>query len=859
MGDTSLKQQLALQAIDKGLQTRLLHEQMATIVKLPTYFRENPFPLFINTVLIRMSEAFRDGSNDLRLCLVRVMGECTEELKLVFSNEEIARRILKVSHATDSVARSLTLQMLAKLAPIVAENKQVHHLIAISIDSSEQHERLAAIVAMKAFVAASKTFSKTIFEKLCFLLSSPSVPSARKILLCEVFASMRTDIDLTMRIFTLAEIILNSTCNQRVIFSLFTSLTTLACSSKVAAAELLTILIKRMKLSLNNPILCIVILHNIKRLSSAAHMLSESEIRCLFELYSLITDDRVLAAWLTVVLRFSVQGIHKINQILSEFVSRWQVLLVKKNVKCKLYALHLYVNLYSLFRSSDLCLLLFTSFTFHLRNKIATDSEKFFRIITAFVLIDACPLELVNGLVEEVISSDSNTSSFVNIIRFLIATAETYPHLYTRLAQWSAEKLSNHIDFSSITMFALLVYAPFEKLNFLPENHIDCWGSNSWIRYLVARTAMRNGHFKRVALPLLQSIQNEFKSFESALWISVLIDFCSASLESFNMDAIEHSLSSYSRAHVSLKALCSSYQSKQYFSFAQEYTECLVSLLSVFRDILLTVNTVVHLSADPLPPYIKSRVSLRFKEHHLRMIGCRDLFSNLYGSCFDADQNTLSLIDMYIVMCSILDSALLLYVQNNFSPPPEIAKVQHTSFITEHFRKTLVWTKDQIEKLADFEFDKRINRKHTTDLMKIFEHLICLPIGVPRFFFQQFKNTHVKLNVSPQSTSNDLSVNVMSSQQLPITVEGVIEGADTSSIGRVLVHATIKFQKNAHELTRTVSTTLKDEKFFQVQFLQTFLQSCTISFSVEFMDKETRRLWKTDGKADLSITVCDRR
>lgn len=44
-----------------GLQTRLLHEQMATIVKLPTYFRENPFSLFINTILIRMAEAFRDG------------------------------------------------------------------------------------------------------------------------------------------------------------------------------------------------------------------------------------------------------------------------------------------------------------------------------------------------------------------------------------------------------------------------------------------------------------------------------------------------------------------------------------------------------------------------------------------------------------------------------------------------------------------------------------------------------------------------------------------------------------------------------------------------------------------------------
>lgn len=53
------------------------------------------------------------------------MGECSTELRLVFSNDEVARRILKVSHSNDPLARSLTLQVLAKLASVVAENKQV--------------------------------------------------------------------------------------------------------------------------------------------------------------------------------------------------------------------------------------------------------------------------------------------------------------------------------------------------------------------------------------------------------------------------------------------------------------------------------------------------------------------------------------------------------------------------------------------------------------------------------------------------------------------------------------------------------------------------------------------------------------
>lgn len=53
------------------------------------------------------------------------MGECSTELRLVFSNDEVARRVLKVSHSNDPFARSLTLQILAKLASVVAENKQV--------------------------------------------------------------------------------------------------------------------------------------------------------------------------------------------------------------------------------------------------------------------------------------------------------------------------------------------------------------------------------------------------------------------------------------------------------------------------------------------------------------------------------------------------------------------------------------------------------------------------------------------------------------------------------------------------------------------------------------------------------------
>lgn len=74
--------------------------------------------------------------------------------------------------------------------------------------------------------------------------------------------------------------------------------------------------------------------------------------------------------------------------------------------------------------------------------------------MTAFVRVDACPLELVNALVEQVINESSGSTTFVNIIRFLVAVAEIHPHLYGRLAHWSAEKLSRGVDYSNLTVSA---------------------------------------------------------------------------------------------------------------------------------------------------------------------------------------------------------------------------------------------------------------------------------------------------------------------------------------------------------------------------------------------------------------------
>lgn len=68
---------------------------------------------------------YSSASSTLRAAIARVLGECEPQLSLVFSVQEVVRRLLFVCHSSDPVARSLTLLALASIAPCVPENKQV--------------------------------------------------------------------------------------------------------------------------------------------------------------------------------------------------------------------------------------------------------------------------------------------------------------------------------------------------------------------------------------------------------------------------------------------------------------------------------------------------------------------------------------------------------------------------------------------------------------------------------------------------------------------------------------------------------------------------------------------------------------
>ncbi|CAK5044628.1 unnamed protein product [Meloidogyne enterolobii] len=76
---------------------------------------------------------------------------------------------------------------------------------------------------------------------------------------------------------------------------------------------------------------------------------------------------------------------------------------------------------------------------------------------------------------------------------------------------------------------------------------------NYWTIYKIARSALRFGHWRYLALPLLEKIQTSCESIETESWISSLIYICKAQPLAFNMDELANSESNLQFASLNLK------------------------------------------------------------------------------------------------------------------------------------------------------------------------------------------------------------------------------------------------------------------------------------------------------------------
>lgn len=221
----------ALLELDRGLKSSNVGEQCESISRFPSLFEKYPFPILINSAMLKLAEVFRQetaGSNFVRVCVCEVLEASTRHLDKLINVDEFLRRITTVMHSNDPLARALTLRALGLLCGVVGEAKQVQHLIRDALDASHALELQAAIAAAEKYAAVSKTFAVSMCERLTQMLSALSTPVEVKLQLIKVFQHMHHDAETAATVRGVCLQLLERYPTQRVVITTLHALTQLA-------------------------------------------------------------------------------------------------------------------------------------------------------------------------------------------------------------------------------------------------------------------------------------------------------------------------------------------------------------------------------------------------------------------------------------------------------------------------------------------------------------------------------------------------------------------------------------------------------------------------------------------------------
>lgn len=168
---------------------------------------------------------------------MKLVEECEPYLNGVFSQEQIVQEVIFVSHSTDVKARSLSLMFLGALAPIIYENKQVHHLLLESLDSAHQLEVKAAISASGFIAAHSFEFASAVVEKLSGMICSQQTDMDTKLRVINLMSSFKENFEVTKKCMSLAKRLLRDNFDATLTVAILIALTSLAHRSSLGVTE----------------------------------------------------------------------------------------------------------------------------------------------------------------------------------------------------------------------------------------------------------------------------------------------------------------------------------------------------------------------------------------------------------------------------------------------------------------------------------------------------------------------------------------------------------------------------------------------------------------------------------------------
>ncbi|EFN86907.1 Integrator complex subunit 7 [Harpegnathos saltator] len=882
LGEPEQDANTALIELDKGLRSAKTGEQCEAIVRFPRLFEKYPFPILINSSLLKLAEVFRTGSNFLRVWVLSVCQQSEKHLDKILNVDEFVRRIYSVIHSNDPVARALTLRTLGSVAGIIPERQQVHHSIRRSLDSHDSVEVEAAIYAAQMFAAQSKLFAVSMCSKISDMIRGQATPASMKLQLIPILQYMHHDNFTASMVNELCMELLASYPAADFVKTTLSALSTLASATLIDVPQQVALLLRYLQ---DDPRLSVKrhalhLLHSLAR--RGAHLWPQGALNNLIESTTTLLQDGTRNTDLLIrtldVIEVLSQNVVTCDANMDEnspllqlcvnacyspdlFVAVKAITILTR-IACYCYEEDLPVygvqDVTSCLESLLVSLVLDDK---HLR-QLKACLRSIVKLCQSqpshcAVFVDAIASALVNASAE----NGQNEKQMVVLCEALGAIGSLGQNVLFSLLPDILIKLKQISHVHTKVMLCTLL---FQMVAEGYEWNSDCLETvrnvvksvDGWAKYRIARSAARYGHHA-IATEIFKNLKEAVASEQLHFWLSglELVTKAECSLtekiedqETSKVQIVEklnRAIARYASACASLKAASTPLRSLQ---FASEYSklrcEFLQSIVQLLHSCISLCTapppaiavTVVDATKDELQRY--GRVTHQLRKSAQDLKACAENYQKLYQSAFDADPGSLANIRALQEICRLMATSV-----ERVCGGPDVSAMylQDGQEINSHFGKTVEMRQlgrccDELRRLAPsfMTTEGKVGAVSHLRINRLILQTTLLADGtmrlpMPRYFFQALQATSVKLSVSPQPRVLGEPVSVPQGSQLALKVEGVLRHGRRASLFRSVAAVCISIsttppskinvdQKDSN-MNELQQTVIPHRDFFACEFL----------------------------------------
>ncbi|KAJ3708845.1 hypothetical protein LUZ61_012550 [Rhynchospora tenuis] len=235
---------------------------------------------FINTIILRLCNIFENGDNQTRSLVLKVflleLKQLEEKSKgyrgilskeRLSNSEEILKRLKSVFLAGGSEEKALALRMFGCMADVAKDNFEIRNLVISSLDSSDDREIMAALIASSCFSLLSEDFACIFLRLLPNIITSLRASAAVVLTAVHALSKIQCTFGVATGAYEVGKVLMTNLLEEDLKPEILSSLTKLASKFCILSSQLVKLLLELLR-------------------QESSPAVKERSVKCLYFLFS---------------------------------------------------------------------------------------------------------------------------------------------------------------------------------------------------------------------------------------------------------------------------------------------------------------------------------------------------------------------------------------------------------------------------------------------------------------------------------------------------------------------------------------------------------------------------------------------